>query len=86
MFAIIDTASKTGTQRDATAVTFFACDRNRSVAQLSIGTWASAHYFASAVGEYRRGLHPAKKSATPVSILYITGDFDSATGLHLTST
>jgi hypothetical protein len=51
MFAVIDTASKTGTERDATAVTFLACDRNGSAAQLSIGTWASTHYyFASGVG------------------------------------
>jgi hypothetical protein len=27
VFAVIDTASKTGTDNDATAVTFFACDK-----------------------------------------------------------
>jgi hypothetical protein len=39
VFAIIDTASKTGTEHDATAVTFFACDRYGSRFPLMILDW-----------------------------------------------
>ena len=39
VFAVIDTASKTGTDNDATAVTYFACDRTSTVAPLLILDW-----------------------------------------------
>ena len=39
VFAIIDTASKTGTEHDATAVTFFACDRYGGRFPLMILDW-----------------------------------------------
>jgi hypothetical protein len=39
VFAIIDTASKTGTENDATAVTFFACDRYGGRVPLIILDW-----------------------------------------------
>ncbi len=39
VFAVIDTASKTGTEHDATAVTYFAYDRHTSCAPLLILDW-----------------------------------------------
>lgn len=39
VFAVIDTASKTGTNNDATAVTFFAVDKHCGVAPLLILDW-----------------------------------------------
>src|ERR1700757_4464287 len=39
VFAVIDTASKTGTDNDATAVTFFAYDRHSGRAPLCIMDW-----------------------------------------------
>lgn len=39
VFAVIDTASKTGTEHDATAVTYFARDRLRGHTPLSIVDW-----------------------------------------------
>ena len=39
VFAVIDTASKTGTDNDATAVTYFARDRISTVAPLLILDW-----------------------------------------------
>ena len=39
MFAVIDTASKTGTDHDATAVTFFALDKLSGRAPLLILDW-----------------------------------------------
>jgi len=39
VFAIIDTASKTGTEHDATAVTFFACERYGGRFPLMILDW-----------------------------------------------
>jgi hypothetical protein len=39
VFAVIDTASKTGTDNDATAVTFFAQDKNSSRFPLMILDW-----------------------------------------------
>jgi phage terminase large subunit-like protein len=39
VFAIIDTASKTGTDNDGTAVTFFACDRYGGRFPLMILDW-----------------------------------------------
>jgi hypothetical protein len=39
VFAVIDTASKTGTDNDATAVTFFALDQHYSRVPLSILDW-----------------------------------------------
>ena len=39
VFAVIDTASKTGTANDATAVTFFALDRYGSSYPLMILDW-----------------------------------------------
>ena len=39
VFAVIDTASKTGTDNDATAVTFFALDRHSGGMPLSILDW-----------------------------------------------
>jgi hypothetical protein len=39
VFAIIDTASKTGTDNDGTAVTFFACDRYSGRVPLMILDW-----------------------------------------------
>jgi hypothetical protein len=39
VFAVIDTASKTGTENDATAVTYFAIDRHSGAAPLTILDW-----------------------------------------------
>jgi hypothetical protein len=39
VFAVIDTASKTGTDHDATAVTFFALDKHSGRAPLLILDW-----------------------------------------------
>ena len=39
VFAVIDTASKTGTEHDATAVTFFALERHGSAYPLMILDW-----------------------------------------------
>jgi hypothetical protein len=39
VFAVIDTASKTGTDNDATAVTYFAIDQHSVVAPLTILDW-----------------------------------------------